>query len=363
MIRLLFVDDDPAIRRLFQRLFTQPTYEVDVADGGGSALQLLEDNDYDAVISDFRMPRMDGGEFLARACDRRPHAARILVTASSDFDVAVQAVNRGEVFRVVRKPWDDDDLHSAIGLAVQMRNLRRESEKILRVLNEKTESLGRINAELESINQRLESQLQARTRAIVATMVSALEYRDAEASARARRIAAYARRLGEEMHLTQDALWSLEQGSLLHDIGKLGVPDAILFKRGPLDEGEWAALRLHPVIGCRMLQTIEFLGEARRLVAHHRESWDGGGYPGGVAGEAIALGARIFAVAEVLNGVLGDAHYAAITGYVVARAELLRGAGHRFDPSVVEAFLSVPSREWLAMRQDLGGEAVLLEVA
>ncbi|HZU81587.1 MAG TPA: HD domain-containing phosphohydrolase, partial [Polyangiaceae bacterium] len=321
MIRLLFVDDDAGIRRLFRRMFTQPTYQVDVADSGIAALGMLEDNDYDAIVSDFRMPRMDGGEFLARACDRRPSAVRILVTAESEFDVAVKAVNRGEVFRLVRKPWDDDDLHFSIRLALEMRKMRQEREDIVSVLDERTRSLAKINDELAALNHQLESKIQARTRIIVDTLVTALDYRDPHASERARRIAAYARRLGVAMGLTDAALLEVEQGALLHDVGKLGIRDDLFFKRAPLEDDEWAKLRQHPVHGNRLLRPLEFLDEARRIVLHHRECWDGGGYPAGLAGEEIALGARIFAVAELLESVLGDSYYAGSTGYVVARAE------------------------------------------
>src|SRR5262249_45620223 len=158
---------------------------------GVTALSMIEDHDYDAIISDFRMPRMDGGEFLARACDRRPHAVRILVTAESEFDVAGKAVNRGAVFRLVRKPRGHDDLHFSIRLALEMRKLREEREDIVNLLNDRTESLAKINDELQSLNRDLESRVQARTRAIVDTLVASLDFRDTHASERARRVAAY----------------------------------------------------------------------------------------------------------------------------------------------------------------------------
>ena len=364
MIRLLFVDDDAQMRRLFARMFQKPEYQVDLADNGMTGLALLEANDYDAVISDFRMPTMDGGEFLARACDRRPDSGRILVTGESDFDVAVRAVNRGEVFRLVRKPWDDDDLQFAVRLAVDMRRMRREREEMLAVLDDKTESLARINDDLQGLNEQLEQRIQQRTRAVVDTLVAALDYRDPEASTRARRIAAYAHRLGEALGVDAGGLVAIEHAALLHDVGRLGIRDDLYFKQGALTDGEWAQLREHPVVAWKMLRPIEFLDSARRIVLHHRESWDGRGFPAALAGEEICIGARIFAVAEVIDNVLGDPDYGAAAGLVVARAELSRGAARTFDPIVVAAFLDVPARDWAAIRDRFyGEEPMLLEVA
>ena len=363
MIRLLFVDDDAAMRRMFLRLFPQPAYQVDVADDGVTALPLLECNDYDAIISDYRMPRMDGGEFLARACDRRPNAVRILVTAESDFDVAVRAVNRGEVFRLVRKPWDDDELHFAIRLALEMRKMREERDELLGVLESRTDSLAKINDELDQLNRGLEARIHDRTRVVVDTLVAALDYRDPEGSVRARRIAGYARRLGQAMGLGDHELLAVERGALLHDVGKLGIRDDLYFKTGGLGESEWATIRQHPRLAFRMLGPIEFLDEARRVVLNHRETWDGSGYPSGTSGEEIPVGARIFAAAELIDNALSDAHYPATTAYLIIKAELERGAGRAFDPRVVEAFLAVRPQEWLLLRGELGVGVAMQDVA
>ena len=352
MIRLLFVDDDAAIRRVFGRLFTGPDYQVDLAESGVQGLQLIEDNDYDAIISDFRMPRMDGGEFLARACDRRPDSTRILVTAESDFDVAVRAVNRGEVFRMIRKPWDDDALHFAVRLGVEMKRMRRERDDMLRRLSQKSESLSQINHELTALNQQLEERVKERSQVIVDSLVSALSLRDLNASIHARRIAAIARRLAQQMALGSRQIEEVEQGALLHDVGRLAVRDELYFKRGPFTDAEWQELHRHPLAGDTMLRPIEFLEEARRIVLHHRERWDGSGYPAGLARDSIALGARIFAVAEVVEAALCDpAGGAGISGVMAALEELERGADVWFDPAVVDAFTSIPAWDWQAVTE------------
>jgi response regulator RpfG family c-di-GMP phosphodiesterase len=368
MIRLLFVDDDPAIRRVFQRLFPRPTYQVDVADSGLAGLQLLEENDYDAIISDYRMPRMDGGEFLARACDRRPDATRILVTAESDFEVAVRAVNRGEVFRMVRKPWDEDALHFAVRSGLEVRRMRREREEMLRSLQHKTASLARLNQDLAGLNHQLEVRVHDRSRVIVDSLVTALSFRDPDASGRARRLAAIARRLGEQLGLSGGPLDDVEQGALLHDVGRLAIRDELFFKRGPLSDEEWGELRRHPEAGHRLLSRIEFLEEARRIVLHHRERFDGSGYPMGLHGDAIAPGARIFAVAEVVEAALSEGaaeRPADAPALAPVHEELARGAGAGFDPEVVAAFAAVPAWQWegVITAPSSAGDVMLLEVA
>ena len=372
MIRLLFVDDSAPIRRLFLRLFPRPAWEVDLAENGVEALPLIEAHDYDAIISDFRMPRMDGGELLARACDRRPDSARILVTAESDFEVAVRAVNRGEIFRLVRKPWDDDALQFAVRLGVKVRTMRREREEMMARLEQKAASLAHINHELAGLNRVLEQRVQERTTAVMESLVAALDFRDPEASRRAHRIAAIARRIATAMGIGGEALVAVEQGALLHDVGRLTIRDELYFKRGELTEDEWVELRRYPSEGFRMLRPIEFLEGARKVVLHHREHWCGDGYPGGLRGEAIAPGARIFAVAEALDAALSDPRRGPRSdgGAVLAAAlaDLAREAGRRYDPSVVAALGGVPSWEWLEICEPIElvekfEDATLLQVA
>jgi HD-GYP domain-containing protein (c-di-GMP phosphodiesterase class II) len=145
-------------------------------------------------------------------------------------------------------------------------------------------------------------------------------------------------------------LRSLEFGSLLHDIGKIGVPDAILRKPAALNQIEWKRMRQHPSMGERILSGIEFLKGAARVVAEHHEKWDGTGYPLGLKGEEIAVVARVFAVADAFDAMTSDRVYRRGTAYEVAAAELERCAGRQFDPGVVAAFRAIPREEWEALR-------------
>ncbi len=353
MTRLLFVDDDPAILRIFQRMFTRPDTQVDVAQDAVRALPLIEKNDYDVVISDFSMPGMSGAELLARACELRPDSMRILVTAHTDFGAAVAAINRGEVFRIARKPWDDDDLRFSLKLAVETRRANLERREMARQLAEKNGALATANARLRQLNQRLDAAVQQRTVNLLDALINALDFRDTETLNHSKRVSAYARRLGEELRLSSHELVVVAQGALLHDIGKIGVPDAVLLKPGKLDEQEWELMRRHPALGSDLLAPIEFLREAREIVFQHHERFDGGGYPSRIAGDAICIGARIFAVVDTYDAITSDRPYRKGAPYAPARAEILRVTGSQLDPVVTEAFARISEAEWHKIREEV----------
>ncbi len=178
---------------------------------------------------------------------------------------------------------------------------------------------------------------------------AALDARDHETEGHSRRVTRYALRLAEAIGLTSESYEALELGALLHDLGKIGVPDAILHKPGALDPEEWRLMRRHPEIGHAILRDIPFLHKALAVVRHHHERWDGRGYPLGLGQQDIPLAARIFAVADTLDAITAIRPYRPTRSFGEAHAEILRQAGHQFDPAVVDAFASVPLREWEAL--------------
>jgi putative nucleotidyltransferase with HDIG domain len=182
-------------------------------------------------------------------------------------------------------------------------------------------------------------------------MISALDYRDTETQWHSRRVSLYARRLAEELGVTGEALEVIEQGALLHDIGKIGVRDSILLKPGPLTPEEWVEMRLHPELGFQMLSRIPFLAGASQIVLQHQERYDGRGYPAGLKGEEIVLGARVFAVVDTVDAITSDRPYRKGRPLQVAKDELRRCAGSQFDPAAVEAFLRVSDESWNAIRK------------
>jgi putative nucleotidyltransferase with HDIG domain len=185
--------------------------------------------------------------------------------------------------------------------------------------------------------------------ATLAALISALDARERETQAHSWRVQQYTLRLAREMAMSEADLQAIAAGALLHDIGKIGIPDAILLKPGALTEAEWEEMRRHPEIGGEILKGLTHLEAAGAIVLAHQERWDGTGYPCGLAGVAIPLGARIFAVADALDAMTSDRPYRERTTFASAREEIARCAGTQFDPEVVAAFLGIPLEEWEGM--------------
>src|SRR5882762_2231111 len=183
-------------------------------------------------------------------------------------------------------------------------------------------------------------------RLMLLALVTMLQRRDAETYEHSRRVARFSLRLARELSLDRVEMESLALGALLHDIGKIRVPDAILHKPDKLTPKEWLRMRNHPLYGQQILSGIKFLKRASRVVVQHHEKWDGSGYPWGLAGKEIDRNARIFAVTDAFDAMTSDRVYRAGLTYEAAVTELNEAAGTHFDPRVVEAFCSIPRREW-----------------
>jgi ribonuclease P protein subunit RPR2 len=188
-------------------------------------------------------------------------------------------------------------------------------------------------------------------RATVRALSNAVEARDAYTGKHAERVTAYGMALARAFGLSAEESPQIEFGFLLHDIGKVAVPDAILFKAGRLTEEEYALIAQHPVVGAEILRDVDFIGEGKLVVRHHHERWDGTGYPDGLAGEEIPLAARVFAVADALDALTTDRPYRPAAGWTDARQEIRRFSGHQFDPAVVEAYEAIPDAEFERLRE------------
>ncbi|HXN41509.1 MAG TPA: HD domain-containing phosphohydrolase [Myxococcaceae bacterium] len=340
MNRILVVDDDALILQALSRILQAEGYEVICHL---DPLKAVQERDFTVVISDFMMPQMNGVELLSQLRKNVPAAIRVLLTAAGDFKVASDAINRGEVYRILSKPWSIADLSSCVKQAVEHFRLVEENAALSR-------EIGAKNQELMRINKNLESLVVERTNGLLEGLISALDYRDTETQWHSRRVSLYSRRIGEELGLSDEQLSIVEQGALLHDIGKIGVRDSILHKPGPLTPQEWVEMRLHPDIGYRMLTKMPYLHQAALVVLQHQERFDGHGYPSGIAGRDIVLGARIFAVSDAVDAINSDRPYRKGRPLAVAREEIKRCKGSQFDPMVVDAFLQIPDEEWTNIR-------------
>ena len=340
--RLLVADDDVAVRSVLAE-FLSADYECEAVGSAEEALGLLKTGNFQLVVSDIRMEGMSGLELIPRVRELSPDTLVIVVSGSQEIESAVEALRAG-AFDYIVKPFDLDHLQFAVRRALEHQRLlaaKRGYETYLEQM------IARRTEELDGALHSCESAYRLTLKALVA----ALEARDSETHGHSERVVNFSLRLGQELALDAEQTRSLEFGSLLHDIGKIGVPDAILRKPAGLTEDEWVRMREHTLHGQKILGGIPFLEGAARVVAQHHERWDGSGYPLGLKGEEIDLNARIFAVADAFDAMVSDRVYRTGRTYEAALAELESCAGVQFDPRVVEAFRRVPRQEWERLRR------------
>ena len=340
--RVLVADDEPEIRDVLYDLLS-PAYECTAVGSAEEALLCLRKGQYDLVISDIMMGGMSGIEMIPHVLKMSPDIVVIMISGVQTVESAINALRAG-AFDYVMKPFDLQHVEAAVARALTHHTLRVEKRRYETYLEEMVEQrTSELDRALRSLGDAYRTTLKALT--------AALETRDSETHGHSERVVNFSLRLGREMRLDAEQMRSLEFGSLLHDIGKIGVPDAILRKPAALDESEWVRMREHPLHGQRILRGIEFLEGAARVVAQHHEKWDGTGYPLGLRDEEIDLNARIFAVADAFDAITSDRVYRRGRSYEEAAAELEDYAGRQFDPVVVEAFHHVPRTEWDEIRR------------
>jgi response regulator RpfG family c-di-GMP phosphodiesterase len=349
---VVVVDDDVLILRNLKRILETAGFDVRTYSEPQEALARLETDRPTVVISDYMMPGMDGIALLQQAREKIPGAARILCTAAEDFRVALDAVNSGEVYRIISKPWHNQEVVTTVAQAADASHLRRENERLSIQVQQQ-------NDKLRELNLRLEERVRERTEALLGGLIAALDYRDAETQWHSRRVSLYSRRLALQLGVAEPELTIIEHGALLHDIGKIGIRDRVLLKPGPLDANEWKEMKRHPELGWELLRRVEYLKSASVIVLQHQEKWDGTGYPAGLKEDAIQIGARVFHVVDAYDAITSDRPYRKARGYTEARSEIARCRGAQFDPKVVDAFLDISEEEWRRISIDVEQYAIL----
>jgi response regulator RpfG family c-di-GMP phosphodiesterase len=346
--RLLIVDDESEIRNVL-REFLCESYRCAAVGSAEEALELLRTEEFDMVISDITMKGMSGLEMVPHVLKLAPETIIIMVSGTQTIESAIEALRVG-AFDYIMKPFD----LRHVGLAVRR---AAEHQSLLRAKRHYETYLEELIAQRTTELNRTLASLEDSYRTTLKALAAALETRDTDTHGHSERVVSFSLRLGRELGLGQDATRSLEFGALLHDIGKIGIPDAILRKPARLTDEEWRKMREHPELGQRILGGIEFLEGAARVVAEHHEKWDGSGYPLGLRGCEIDLNARIFAVADAFDAMISDRVYRSGKSYELAAAELTRCAGLHFDPAVVAAFHRVPREEWENLRDRSAAKA------
>jgi putative nucleotidyltransferase with HDIG domain len=335
--RILIVDDEVEITEILADLLSDD-YKCLKAASAEQALDLLGQNQFQLVISDITMPGMSGLDMIPHVKQLSPDTVVVMISGMQTVESAIGALRLG-AFDYLMKPFDLRQVEAVVKRALEHHDLVVAKQRYENHLEELVEQR---TAELDRALNSLEGAYRSTLKALTA----ALETRDSETHGHSERVVSYSLRLGREYGLNSEQMKALEFGSLLHDIGKIGVPDSILRKPAKLTEEEWVRMREHPVHGQQILRGIEFLQGAARVVAQHHEQWNGTGYPLGLRGEEIDINARIFAVADAFDAITSDRVYRRGKSYEAAAQELDDWAGRQFDPKVVEAFHRVPKEDW-----------------
>ncbi|MTV40891.1 HD domain-containing phosphohydrolase [Duganella radicis] len=353
---VLCVDDEPNILAALRRLFRPAGYRVLLAESGAAGLAVLEQQAVDLVISDMRMPEMNGAQFLAQVRQRWPDTLRLLLTGYSDIQSIQDAINCGEIYRYITKPWEDGDMLLVVRHALERRQLEQDKQRL--------EALTlRQNEELKALNQSLEAKVEQRTRQLkteheatvaanaklkqnfvttIKIFSSMIELRAHNQPGHARLVADLARKMAAVLGLEGRDAQDVFIAALLHDIGKIGFSDEMLQTPLTLLRGDALALfRKHPVRAEELLMPLEDLRGSALILRSQLERFDGNGFPDGLAGLAIPLGARILALAadyyNLQQGAMVQRHLRADE----AKSLILDAGGKRYDPHVVAAFRQI----------------------
>ena len=343
--QVLIVDDEPVITELLKELLTAQDFECHTATSGQAALESVAQRHFDIVISDMRMPQMSGLELLSRLRPDYPHLAFLMLTGEDDVRLGVEAMKQGADDYVV-KPFQVEPLRAAIHRALEKKRLEQELDHYRRDLEEMVEQRTRqLQAALKRVENTYDETLQA--------LGGALDLRDNETAGHSQRVTRYCLKIAESMGCNAEQLKQFARGASLHDIGKIGIPDGILLKAGRLTAEESDVMQQHVRIGYELVSRISFLAGAAEIVLTHQEHFDGTGYPQGLVGMEIPLGARIFAVADTLDAMTSDRPYRHARSFFQAREEIEFQSGRQFDPEVVRAFLSFSAETWEQYRREI----------
>jgi response regulator RpfG family c-di-GMP phosphodiesterase len=342
-IRLLVVDDEVAYRNVTKAMLTQLGIQCKTTSGATEALDVLQNEPIDAVIADLNMPGVSGLRLLAEVRRLYPHLVFMMATGVDDAQVGVEAMRNGADDYLI-KPLQIDSIMASLERAFHKKYLEREVENYRR-------NLEKMVSDRTVQLQNALSQVEQAYADTVDALGAAIDLRDEQTAGHSRRVALYSIKLLRAMNGSLALLKSLAIGASLHDIGKLGTPDGILLKPGPLTTEERRIMQCHVQIGYDLVKRIPFLAEAAEIILMHHERCDGSGYPQGLRGADIPLGARVFAVADSVDAITSDRPYRAALSFDHARHEIERQAGTLFDPRVASVFLSFPNASWQAVRE------------
>ncbi|MGQ9618706.1 MAG: response regulator [Candidatus Aminicenantia bacterium] len=352
--KILIVDDEEGVRELLSDFLKTEGYICRTARDGKEALNMFKNNGFDLIISDIRMPEMGGIELLKNIRTLDDLIAVIMITAVKDINVAIEALTIG-AYGYVIKPFKLQEILINVERALEKRRVILENinyQKNLETMVEKrTEEL---KMAMEEISETYEKTLEA--------FVYALDTRDIETGFHSKRVEAFTIEIAKKWGISdREYLLDIGRGALIHDVGKIGVPDSILRKPSKLTEEEWAIMKKHPLFGYNIIKGIKKLRRPGKIVLFHHERFDGKGYPFQKKGREIPLEARIFAVADALDAMISDRPYRKAFPYEYAWEEIIRCSGTQFDPDIVELFKSISLERWEQISAEIEKNVSLLD--
>lgn len=354
--RVLFVDDEKNILSSLRRVFRSEGYELLTAMSGNEALEILKEKPVDLVISDMRMPEMDGSEFLACVADKWPETVRMLLTGYADLTSTIDAINKGRIYGYFSKPWEDNEIRLSVKRALETKNLEEQKHRLQKLTEEQ-------NKKLQEWNETLEQRVKARTEELdqanmflelayqqlkesyydaIPIFANLVQLREGKAKGHSKRVADLARDVAERMQMDEDDVRHVHFAGLLHNIGKLAMPDELLrIPHDRLEARQRKIVERHPNIGASILMGLEPLHKTALFIRQHHENVDGKGYPAGLLDGEIALGARILMACNEYDGLRHGMQLGDDMGMADAMDYMHRRAGKRYDEQVLNALFAV----------------------
>jgi cyclic di-GMP phosphodiesterase len=348
-VRILVVDDESHVRSMIGATLERQGYDIELAVSGAEAIAVLRRQPFDLVLTDIVMQDGNGIALLESIRSENPHLPVVMVSAIHDISVAIDSMRRG-AYDYLLKPFEREHLIATVQRALDHRQALQDNhnyqQNLEQVVRARTEMLRQAMEDLEhSYDVTLEA------------LGDALDLKDSETEGHSKRVTAYTIALARAIGISPSEIKVIARGAFLHDIGKMAIPDEILRKPGKLTAEEEEIMRDHCSRGYHILRKIPFLSEAAAIVYTHQEHFDGGGYPSGLRGSEIPIGARIFAVADTLDAITSDRPYRNAQSFDMAREEILRCSGTQFDPAVVDIFLKIPNELWHELRNEINGQS------
>jgi putative nucleotidyltransferase with HDIG domain len=343
--RILVVDDEAHVRSMMGSTLERHGYDVQLASSGHEALEILEQNAFDLVLTDILMQDVNGIAVLDHLHAQQPQLPVVMVSAVHDIGVAIDAMRRG-AYDYLLKPFAPEHLVNMVQRALDYRRALQDTHNYQQNLEHV------VSARTEMLRQAMEN-LEHSYDVTLEALGDALDLKDSETEGHSKRVTAYTIALARAMGIAPAEIKVIARGAFLHDIGKMAIPDEILRKPGKLTPEEQEIMREHCTRGYHILRKIPFLAGAAEIVFSHQEHYDGSGYPNGLRGSEIPIGARIFAVADTLDAITSERPYRKARSFDAAREEILRCSGTQFDPGIVEAVLKISNELWHELRSEI----------